>query len=121
MSSKNKDLGNLVEAYNTMQAQQIDEKGGFWDKQLARSPIAKMFGGVSDRAQSRVQNKQVADNLKKMFNRTLGGNKQPVDVGQVKEFGEALKSPIAGTFAVLGLVVGLFMACLLYTSDAADE
>ncbi len=86
MSSKNNDLNNLVEAYTAIHTQQIDEKGGFWDKQLAKSPIAKMFGGVSDRASARVANKEKGKTILSMFNRTLGRNKQPVDVGQLREF-----------------------------------
>ena len=42
-------------------------------------------------------------------------------IGQVKEFGEALKSPIAGTFAVLGLVVGLFMAIAGHTDQIGEN
>ena len=40
---------------------------------------------------------------------------------KAKTFGEALKSPIVGTFAVLGLIVGLFMAIAEHTDQIGEK
>ena len=40
---------------------------------------------------------------------------------KAKDFGKALKSPIVGTFAVLGLIVGLFMAVAEHTDQIGEK
>ena len=87
MNKHRKDHQALHEAYNQIQNnQQIDERGGWWDKTLAKSPIAGMFGGVSKRAQGRVTSKNDSKQMMDRFWQTLGRNNQPVDAQQLANF-----------------------------------
>lgn len=87
MNKHRKDHQALHEAYNQIQDnQQIDERGGWWDKTLAKSPIAGMFGGVSQRAQGRVTSKNDSKQMMDRFWQTLGRNNQPVDAQQLANF-----------------------------------
>ena len=82
-----KDHDALFEAFQQVQEnQQIDERGGWWDKTLAKSPVAGMFGGVSQRAQGRVTSKNDSKQMMDRFWQTLGRNNQPVDAQQLANF-----------------------------------
>lgn len=83
MNKHRKDHQALYEAYN--QIQQVDEKGGFWDKTLAKSPImSKLAPGMSARAGQRVGSKGDANTMIQQFNSTLGGQGKDVDAEQFK-------------------------------------
>lgn len=87
MYKHKKDHDALFEAFQQVQEnQQIDERGGWWDKTLAKSPIAGMFGGVSQRAQGRVTSKNDSKQMMDRFWQTLGRNNQPVDAQQLANF-----------------------------------
>ena len=88
MIKHRKDTQQLTEAYDMIrnESQTIDEKGGMLDRALAKSPIAKMFGGVSQRAAGRVTSKNDSKKMMDRFWATLGRNNKPVTVGQLKEF-----------------------------------
>lgn len=79
---KSKDNDAIFEAYTQ---QQLDERGGFWDKQLANSPVMKkLAGNMSSRAQGRVDSKQTANQITQAFYQSLGRNKGNVDTDQFK-------------------------------------
>lgn len=81
---KSKDNDSIFEAYTQ---HQLDERGGFWDRQLANSPIMKKFAGnMSARAQGRVDSKQTADQITQAFYQSLGRNKGNVDTDQFKSW-----------------------------------
>ena len=87
MYKHKKDHDALFEAFQQVQDnQQIDERGGWWDKTLAKSPVAGMFGGVSQRAQGRVTSKNDSKQMMDRFWQTLGRNNQPVDAQQLANF-----------------------------------
>ena len=87
MYKHKKDHDALFEAFQQVQDnQQIDERGGWWDKTLSKSPVAKMFGGVSQRAQGRVTSKNDSNEMMSRFYQTLGRNNQPVDAQQLATF-----------------------------------
>lgn len=87
MYKHKKDHDALFEAFQQVQEkQQIDERGGWWDKTLAKSPIAGMFGGASQRAQGRVTSKNDSKQMMDRFWQTLGRNNQPVDAQQLANF-----------------------------------
>ena len=99
MNKHRKDHQALHEAYNNIQNQrQIDEKGGFFDRTLAASPIAGMFGGVSDRAKGRVGSRKDLDKLSKMFNREIGSMGKDVDAQQFKGWLSAVHLGIQCSF-----------------------
>ena len=79
---KSEDNDAIFEAYAQ---RQIDERGGFWDKQLANSPVMKkLAGNTSARAQGRVDSKQTANQITQAFYQSLGRNKGNVDTDQFK-------------------------------------
>lgn len=79
---KSKDNDAIFEAYAQ---QQLDERGGFWDKQLANSPVMKkLAGNMSARAQGRVDSKQTANQITQAFYQSLGRNKGNIDTDQFK-------------------------------------
>ena len=87
MIKHRKDGDAMAQAYDvirekTDQQELIDEKGGFFDKMISKSPVAKMFGGASDRAAGRVTAAKDIKKMQQMFNRTLGRNGGPVDLKQ---------------------------------------
>ena len=91
MIKHRKDGDAMAQAYSvirekTEQQELIDEKGGLWDKALAKSPIAKAFGGVSQRAAGRVTSKNDSKKMMDKFWATLGRNNKPVSVDQLKYF-----------------------------------
>ena len=88
MNKHRKDADALFEAFQQVQQnnQPIEERGGWWDKTLAKSPIAKAFGGVSQRAQGRVTSKSDSKQMMDRFYQTLGRNNQPIDAQQLKTF-----------------------------------
>ena len=97
MNKYRKDHDNLYEAFNKVQEKQqllnelhqlqntLNEKGGWLDKTLAKSPIMnKLAGGVSARAQQRVGSKGDVKLMQQKFNQTLGGLGKDVDAEQFK-------------------------------------
>lgn len=78
---KSKDNDAIFEAYAQ---QQLDERGGFWDKQLARSPVMKkVAGNLSSAAQGRVNSAETAKQITQAFASTLGRNHMKGMIGRM--------------------------------------
>ena len=89
MNKHRKDGRALEDAYKLVYEsnETLEEKGGFWDKTVARSPIAKaMFGGASRKAQGRVTSKGDSKKLMNQFYSTIGRNGGPVNTKQFINF-----------------------------------
>lgn len=88
MNKHRRDSEALVEAFNKIfeTTDPIEERGGWWDKTVAKSPVSKMFGRVSQRAQGRVTAQKDTQEMLNRFHQTLGRNKQPVDAEDLKGF-----------------------------------
>jgi hypothetical protein len=93
MNKHRKDHNAIFEAFQQVQKKEqlvnesgmhLNEKGGWWDKTLAKSPIVnKLAGGVADRAGSRVTVKGDVNLMTKKFNQSLGRSKGPVNAQQL--------------------------------------